>query len=195
VSRRLLIFLSFSAVLAVSIFVLPGPTFSRRSPSVHYSPSTAPSGSQILLRLLLDAGQAPVTTTTTTAPSPVVSVPPTTEPLPPPVQPASAETPLAVDTSSAEAWANSPAASCVRGHESGGNYADDTGNGFYGAWQFLPSTFSEYVAIAGFPQYADGDQSRPDLAPPDVQDAAAFACWQADGWHPWPRSSALCGLG
>jgi hypothetical protein len=45
--------------------------------------------------------------------------------------------------------------------ESGGNYAINTGNGFYGAYQFTISTWN----------YWKTGYARADLAPPAVQDA------------------------
>jgi uncharacterized protein YabE (DUF348 family) len=54
--------------------------------------------------------------------------------------------------------------------ESGGNYQTNTGNGYYGAYQFSQSTW-ERVAMKrlGIPY------SRADLAPPEVQDQAIIA--------------------
>jgi LysM repeat protein len=49
----------------------------------------------------------------------------------------------------------------LRDCESGGNYAEDTGNGFYGAYQFTQSTWDHWHT--GY--------ARADLAPPSVQDA------------------------
>jgi resuscitation-promoting factor RpfB len=44
--------------------------------------------------------------------------------------------------------------------ESGGNYQDNTGNGFYGAYQFSGSTWNKW----------NTGYARADLAPPEVQD-------------------------
>jgi hypothetical protein len=83
------------------------------------------------------------------------------------------------------AWA------CIRQHESGGNYQRNSRNGYYGAVQWLPSTWNAAVRLIGHPEYANG---RADLAPPAVQDEAAVA-WQArHGWGPWPATSRACGL-
>ena len=48
--------------------------------------------------------------------------------------------------------------------ESGGNWASNTGNGYYGAYQFDSSTWDAY----GDPAYAEANE-----APQPVQDAAA----------------------
>ena len=38
----------------------------------------------------------------------------------------------------------------LRDCESGGNYSEDTGNGFYGAYQFLPSSWNRIAALYGY---------------------------------------------
>ena len=48
----------------------------------------------------------------------------------------------------------------LRQCEAGGNYATNTGNGYYGAYQYNIGTWANY-----------GGYARPDLAPPAVQDA------------------------
>src|SRR6185437_6494619 len=50
----------------------------------------------------------------------------------------------------------------LRTCESGGNYQDNTGNGYYGAYQFSEGTWSSLGT--GY--------ARADLAPPSVQDQA-----------------------
>lgn len=49
----------------------------------------------------------------------------------------------------------------LRNCESGGNYSINTGNGFYGAYQFMDSTWDHW----------NTGYARADLAPPAVQDA------------------------
>lgn len=66
----------------------------------------------------------------------------------------------------------------LRQCESGGNYATNTGNGYYGAYQYDISTWANY-----------GGYARPDLAPPAVQDAKAQETFAARGSSPWP----VCG--
>jgi hypothetical protein len=89
--------------------------------------------------------------------------------------PASAPTPA--PTASGDVWAE------LRDCESGGNYAEDTGNGFYGAYQFAPSTWTGL----GYP-------GLPSDAPPAVQDAAAQQLQARSGWGQWPGCSAKLGL-
>ena len=71
--------------------------------------------------------------------------------------------------------------------ESGNTYPRNSGNGYYGAYQFNISTWRGY-APAGY-----GDV-RPDLAPPAVQDQAALALYNKRGWSPWPACSRKLGL-
>ena len=63
----------------------------------------------------------------------------------------------------------------LRTCESGGNYSINTGNGYYGAYQADLQTWGNYQ---GF--------SRPDLAPPDVQDQFALELRSRRGTQPWP---------
>lgn len=71
----------------------------------------------------------------------------------------------------------------LRQCESGGNYATNTGNGYYGAYQYDLRTWNNY-----------GGYSRPDLAPPAVQDDKARETQTQRGWSPWPSCSATLGL-
>jgi hypothetical protein len=71
----------------------------------------------------------------------------------------------------------------LRECESGDNYAENTGNGFYGAYQFSQQTWSGL----GFP-------GRPDLEPPAMQDQAARTLQARSGWGQWPACSAALGL-
>jgi hypothetical protein len=67
--------------------------------------------------------------------------------------------------------------------EAGGDYTKNTGNGYYGAYQFSISTWNNY-----------GGYTRPDLAPPAVQDAKAQLTQAARGWYPWPGCARKLGL-
>lgn len=59
----------------------------------------------------------------------------------------------------------------LRTCESGGNYAINTGNGFYGAYQFMDSTWDSW----------NTGYERADLAPPEVQDATIVKNTLASG--------------
>jgi hypothetical protein len=71
----------------------------------------------------------------------------------------------------------------LRNCESSGDYQTDTGNGYYGAYQFSLST---WLGL--------GETGLPNDASPGVQDAAAYLLYQRDGWGPWPACSAALGL-
>jgi hypothetical protein len=63
--------------------------------------------------------------------------------------------------------------------ESHNNYRDNTGNGYYGAYQFALQTWEDL-----------GMTGRPDQAAPAVQDYAAKVLHARAGWSPWPACSA-----
>lgn len=67
--------------------------------------------------------------------------------------------------------------------ESGNDYAKNTGNGYYGAYQFDIGTWNNY-----------GGYARADLAPPAVQDAKALDTYNRRGWAPWPACARKLGL-
>jgi hypothetical protein len=59
--------------------------------------------------------------------------------------------------------------------ESGDNYRENSGNGYYGAYQFSPRTW-----------HALGLVGRPDRARPITQNLAARKLHAEDGWSAWP---------
>jgi hypothetical protein len=71
----------------------------------------------------------------------------------------------------------------LRRCESGGRYNINTGNGFYGAYQFHPRTWRGL----GFP-------GLPHQAPPEMQDEAARKLQARSGWGQWPACSRRLGL-
>ena len=71
----------------------------------------------------------------------------------------------------------------LRKCESGGNYSENTGNGYYGAYQFSASTWHGL----GFP-------GLPSDAAPAVQDQAAQQLQARSGWGQWPNCSRLLRL-
>ncbi len=70
--------------------------------------------------------------------------------------------------------------------EAGGNWAINTGNGFYGGVQFDQNTWER----SGGLQYAP----RADLASKDEQIAIATVTQQRQGWGAWPVCSVRAGL-
>lgn len=67
--------------------------------------------------------------------------------------------------------------------ESSDNYRDNTGNGYYGAYQFDLSTW-----------HSNGFSGYPHEASPAVQDQAAQLLYSRRGWQPWPVCSRRLGL-
>lgn len=64
-----------------------------------------------------------------------------------------------------------------------GSYTSNTGNGYYGAYQYDIGTW------ANFGGYANAS-----LAPPAVQDEKAWQTYKSRGWSPWPSCSRKLGL-
>jgi resuscitation-promoting factor RpfA len=81
---------------------------------------------------------------------------------------------LAASPASADVFAN------IRACESGGNYATNTGNGYYGAYQFTQGTWNS-LGYSGVPSDAS----------PATQDAAAAQLAARSGFGQWP----VCGAG
>lgn len=67
--------------------------------------------------------------------------------------------------------------------ESGNRYDRNSGNGYYGAYQFDIRTWNNY-----------GGYARADLAPAAVQDAKFMDTFNRRGWQPWPACSRKLGL-
>ncbi len=68
-----------------------------------------------------------------------------------------------------------------------GAYTSNTGNGYYGAYQFNIGSWQANAPAA----YRN---SLPSDAPPGVQDLAAATYYRKSGWGPWPACSANLGL-
>lgn len=107
--------------------------------------------------------------------TPVLSGPGT--PAPSPATTQLSPSPAPPPASAGGVWAE------LRNCESGGNYSADTGNGFYGAYQFSQQTWTDL----GFP-------GSPNQASPAMQDAAAQKLQAAAGWGQWPACAAALGL-
>lgn len=88
-----------------------------------------------------------------------------------------AQHPAPAVVASGDAWLN------LRYCESGNTYNRNSGNGFYGAYQFDIGTWGNY-----------GGYARADLAPAEIQDAKAQETQARRGWGPWPACSRKLGL-
>ncbi len=78
---------------------------------------------------------------------------------------------------------SSAAFAALRQCESSGNYATNTGNGYYGAYQFALQTWLG-LGFTGLPSNAS----------PSTQDLAAKMEQQRAGWYAWPVCSMVLGL-
>ncbi len=68
-----------------------------------------------------------------------------------------------------------------------GSYSSNTGNGYYGAYQFNLGSWRAYAP-------ASYKNSLPSSAPPVAQDQAAANYYRVSGWRPWPTCSIKMGL-
>ena len=132
-----------------------------------------------------DAQRATVVTPVATPPPAAVTparaaatpaVRPATPP-PPAPHPATAAAQHVVFAGTPGVWAE------LRRCESNGNYADNTGNGYYGAYQFSAGTWHG-LGLSGLPSQA----------PPSVQDQAAQRLQARSGWGQWPSCARVLGL-
>lgn len=71
----------------------------------------------------------------------------------------------------------------LRACESSGNYSIDTGNGYYGAYQFGLGTWESV-----------GGTGKPSDAKPAEQDYRAHILYRMRGWQPWPSCKNSQGL-
>jgi hypothetical protein len=110
--------------------------------------------------------------TTTVAPAPPTTAAPAPAPAPQPVATGSGYN----DPANPAAWDR--LAQC----ESGGNWAANTGNGYYGGIQFSLSSWQ-----------AAGGAGRPDQASRETQIAIGQRLWHQGGWVHWPACSAKLG--
>ena len=118
---------------------------------------------------------APPTTTSTTTPPPAPTTTTTAPPAPPAVQPVASGTGYN-DPSNPAAWDR--LAQC----ESGGNWAANTGNGYYGGIQFSVASWQGV-----------GGSGRPDQASRETQIAMGQRLWNQGGWQHWPACTLKLG--
>jgi resuscitation-promoting factor RpfB len=113
--------------------------------------------------------------------APATTEAPATTVAPPPEPPAPAQQPVASGTGYNDP--NNPAAwDRLAQCESGGNWAANTGNGYYGGIQF---SLSSWQAVGG--------TGRPDQASRETQIAMGQRLWNQGGWSHWPGCSSALG--
>ena len=117
---------------------------------------------------------------TTVAP-PTTAAPPPPAPAPPAPAPPAPAPPVATgggynDPNNPAAWDR--LAQC----ESGGNWATNTGNGYYGGIQF---SLGSWQSVGG--------SGRPDQASRDTQIAMGQRLYNAGGWQHWPACTSALG--
>jgi hypothetical protein len=127
-----------------------------------------------------DLGQGSSTTTTT----PPVPTPASALESSHAIEPSGGAPPFSLPSTTAEtpaaiAWAALPGVICIRDRESGDNYAENTGNGYYGAYQDLLSTWQ-----------ANGGTGLPSDASPAIQDQINYEIYLSGGWSQWSTASA-----
>jgi hypothetical protein len=118
----------------------------------------------------------PPTTTTTAPPPPPTTVPPAPAPAPAPSVQPNASGSGYNDPNNPAAWDR--LAQC----ESGGNWAANTGNGYYGGIQF---SLGSWQGVGG--------SGRPDQASRETQIAMGQRLWNQGGWGHWPACSSKLG--
>jgi hypothetical protein len=127
-------------------------------------------------------GAAVVSLATLDLPGPA-SAPPVPTTIPPVVASPVAAPPATTPASGPPSFPLGGVWAELRQCESGGNYAIDTGNGYYGAYQFSAATW-----------HGLGFTGLPNQAPPAVQDEAAVELQARSGWGQWPACSRRLGL-
>lgn len=88
-----------------------------------------------------------------------------------------------VGTKSTNTFSGSFGEALARLRSCEGSYTSNTGNGYYGAYQFDIQTWGGF---GGYPNAA--------AAPPAVQDEKAWLTYQRRGWQPWPSCTKKMGL-
>ncbi|MGI8778126.1 MAG: transglycosylase family protein [Acidimicrobiales bacterium] len=95
----------------------------------------------------------------------------------------SAHADLAARFRSADVRPSATALAALRSCESGGDYTTDTGNGYYGAYQFALASW-QGLGYGGYPSEA----------PAAIQDEAVVRLYATSGWSAWPGCAASLDL-
>jgi hypothetical protein len=182
---------SLAATVAVSVQLSVAETLADTEDDATLAPRKPTTGEWIQATTAAPTTEAPATTaaptttakpaTTTTTAKAVVKA----QPAPTTAAPAPPTTAAPVVTSPPLSGTAADLAflACVRKRESGGNYQIVSANGmYYGAYQFLRSTWDSAAKIAGRPDLVG---LAPNTVAPADQDAVALAYYHAVGSSPW----------
>ena len=107
---------------------------------------------------------------------------PTAIPIAPPAANSVSDVAAPASGGGGSAHHNDPFLVCTRTRESGGIYSINTGNGYYGAYQFLPATWDSVAVHVGRMGLVG---VLPSAAAPSDQDEIAWALYQWQGKSPW----------
>jgi hypothetical protein len=176
-------------ILAVLIAVIVGlsPSAHPTTTDHHIHPADRPADAARPLRVLATPGD-PVSLDLTSAFVRPRSVEPTSRPAPVAVPAPAPAWVAGTSPTTAPVASTSPAAAsypwaALRQCESGDDYSADTGNGYYGAYQFTAGTWAS-LGLPGLPSEAS----------PATQDSAARELQAQSGWSQWPACASALGL-
>lgn len=161
---RLLRIASVTALLIPFLLIGAVTIVAFNKPAQNHGQNFGQNKAHLVSMRRLERSDQTTTTTTTTAP-------PTTKPH------VRNYTPVTTPPSG-DLWER------LRNCEAGGDYRKNTGNGYYGAYQFSAATWRSMGTAY---EYAH-------LAPPQIQDAAAIQLQERSGWGQWPACSRTIGV-
>jgi hypothetical protein len=107
----------------------------------------------------------------------------TTVPAPSTAGPPSASTITSINPTAGPPSSLAADFAAIRRCEASDDYSLNTGNGYYGAYQFAYQTWIDL-----------GESGLPSAAPPATQDAAAYKLYLRSGWSSWPACAVITGL-
>ena len=182
--RRPLPVFIFSLRFPVSTAIVVALSAGVVAPTAGAQVAPPPPGAGQPSSYVIDAGQVAPTAVSTTskAPAKKKNRPTTTTTISAKVleldtAPVAAPAAVAAGAIPPSVWA------ALRKCESNENYAINTGNGYYGAYQFAAGTWRK-LGFSGLPHEAA----------PSVQDEAARKLQASAGWGQWPACSRKLGL-
>lgn len=164
--KQTLAALFFLSAIALTFFATKAWAIEPESPPATKTPSS------VFDQYVKATSTTSTTSSTTTSTTTTTAAPVATSTVPPPI------VPTPVIRPSGDIW------EALRNCESGGNYSTNTGNGYFGAYQFSAATWRSMNTGYEFAH----------LAPPEVQDDAAMRLQARSGWGQWPACTRKLGL-